>query len=134
MFCFPFFVLYAMIKLANLIWLPENNGIFLNYSQCPHLPIFKLWEGEAVFKTFSRLWVLGFSLQSTEWWVPTTLPTPLIYHILNFHLAPHRVGCCLRRPLRATTWKAEQLVPIGGDLRIHWALHLSIPHCSTKKL
>lgn len=64
MFCFPFFVLYATIKLANLIWLPENNGIFLNYSQCPHLPIFKLWEGEAVFKTFSRLWVLGFSLQS----------------------------------------------------------------------
>lgn len=42
-----------------------------------------------------------------EWWVPTTLPTPLIYHILNFHLAPHRGGWYFRRPLGAMTWKAE---------------------------
>lgn len=82
---------------------------FLNTASFPHLPISKLWDGEAVFKTHPSqgcgFWVFSRNPQSC--WFLQHCPPRLIYHILNFHLAPRRAGWCLKRPFGATAWKSD---------------------------
>lgn len=99
----------SLRKFANLILLPENKGIIPKYSQFPHLSIPKQWDGQAVCKIYLSQ---HHEVLCSPWYpqgcgfLHLCLLPPL-YHMLNSHPAPGRVGRRLEGPLGASSWKAE---------------------------
>lgn len=126
-----------LIKLANLILLPENNGIFLKYSQFSSLTYIQIMGRWGCFQDapFSRLWVLGFFPAIHRAVGSCNTAHPASFTTFSTFILPHaeRDGVW-RDHLGQLLGNQTQLVPVGGDLHLHWALHLLIPHCSIKKL